>query len=74
MSPEKLKRLKIILSYLSSLVDTSREVDAFSRSEFLSQDFDQIQKTVYDIAQKQMERNKVFLQPQTFNGTHDAVH
>jgi hypothetical protein len=59
MSPEKLKRLKIILNYLSSLVDTSREVNAFSRSEFLSQDFDQIQKNVYDIAQKQMERNKV---------------
>jgi hypothetical protein len=59
MSPEKLKRLKLILSYLSSLVDTSREVDAFSRSEFLSKDFDQIQKNVYDIAQKQMERNKV---------------
>jgi hypothetical protein len=51
--------MKIILSYLSSLVDTSREVNAFSRSEFLSQDFDQIQKNVYDIAQKQMERNKV---------------
>jgi hypothetical protein len=61
MGPEKHNRLKIILSYLTSLVDPSREVDAFSRSDFLSKDFDQIQKTVYEIAQKQMQRNKTLL-------------
>lgn len=74
LGPEKHNRLKIILSYLTSLIDPSREVDIFSRADFLAQDFDKIQKTVHEIVQKQMERNKVLLQPQSFSTTQEVVH